>query len=319
MVRIARLVGIDAYPHSPLHGCVADAAAIGALLERNDDGSANFNCRTMTDEAVTRAGLRRAVQEVFGQRDVDLAVFFFAGHGTRREMADVQAEGILVTADATPDDEGVPMEWVIAQANSSPAKERLILLDCCHAGAIDQVLAARTPVPLEEGISILAGCRSDQYAVEHGGHGLFTSLVCAALDGGAADVRGFVTAASVYAYVDEILTPWDQRPLFRASVAGLRPLRRAKHAVSDEMLRRMAALFPDEFHEYPLDKSYEPTEKPRHPEHEAIFDLLQRLRAARLVEPIGTPHMYYAAIEGKACRLTALGRAYWHQARNARF
>ena len=318
MSRIANLVGVDTYPGNLLHGCVADADAMRVLLERNDDGSANFNCRTHFNGVVTRPGLRQAVQEVFNQRDVDMAVFFFAGHGTRRGAGD-HAEGMLVTVDTVDGDEGVAMEWVIAQANNSPAKERVIVLDCCHAGAIDQVLAARTPAPLKEGVSILASCRSDQYAVEHGDHGLFTSLVCAALDGGAADVRGFVTVASIYAYVDEILTPRDQRPLLRTSVAGLRPLRRAKHAVSDDMLRRMIDLFPNPDYQYPLDKSYEPTEEPRHPEHEAIFERLQKLRDARLVETMGTPHMYYAAMEGRTCRLTALGRAYWHQVRNHRF
>jgi hypothetical protein len=319
MSRIARLIGVDDYPESPLYGCVADAEALGSLLARHDDGSVNFHCRTMINGQVTRTGLRQAVQEVFGQRDVDLALFFFAGHGLRRGNVGDQHEGLLVTVDTEDGDEGVPMEWVIAQANNSPAKERVIMLDCCHAGAIDQVLATRTPVFLKEGVSILAACRSDQYAQEKGEHGLFTSLVCTALNGGAADIRGFVTVASIYAYVDELLTPWDQRPLFRASVAGLRHIRRAKPAVSDEMLRHMSTLFTSDDYQYPLDKSYEPEQPSHDPGHVQIFALLQRLRAARLVEPIGTEHMYHAAIQNKSCQLTALGRAYWHQARNGRF
>jgi len=297
---------------------VADANAVRVLLERNDDGTVNFNCRLTTNGEATRSGLRHAVEEVFG-READMAIFFFSGHGMRRGKSDEQAEGILMTIDATDGDEGVPMEWVIAQANNSPAKERVIMLDCCHAGAIDQILAMRTPVALKEGVSILAGCRSGESAMETYGRGVFSSLVCAALGGGAADVRGFVTVASIYSYVDEILTPWDQRPLFRASVAGLRPIRRAKHSVSDYMLRRVLDLFPTEDYSYPLDKSYEPTEKPNHLEHEKIFALLQRLRASRIVEPVGTEHMYYAAVEGRSCRLTPLGRAYWRQARNGRF
>jgi hypothetical protein len=272
----------------------------------------------LTDGDVTRAGLNKAVREVFSHRDVDMAIFFFAGHGIRRVGVD-QSEGFLVTVDAKDGDEGISMEWVIAQANNSPAKERIILLDCCHAGAIDQILATRTPVALNEGVSILAGCRSEESALETQGRGVFTSLVCAALDGGAADVRGFVTAASIYAYVDEILTPWDQRPLFRASVAGLRSIRKAKHTVSDDVLRRLIKHFPSEDYKFPLDPSFEPTAEPHDVEHEEIFDWLQRLRGARLVEPIGTLHMYFAAMQSKCCELTALGRAYWRQAKNGRF
>lgn len=318
MSRIARLIGVDAYPSLPLHGCVADANALCTLLERHEDGSANFDCRTLTDSAVTRSGLHQAVEEVFGHRDVDLAILFFAGHGMRRGAIE-QSEGVLVTVDTKNGDEGVPMEWVIAQANKSPAKERVILLDCCHAGAIDQILATQTPVALKEGVSILAGCRSEESSLATRGRGVFTSLVCAALDGGAADVRGFVTAASTYAYVDEILTGWDQRPLFRASVAGLRSIRRAKHTVSDDMLRRLTKDFPSEDYRFPLDPSFEPTAEPHDPEHEKTFAWLQRLRAARLVEPVGSEHMYFAAMQNKNCELTPLGRAYWRQAKNKKF
>jgi uncharacterized caspase-like protein len=318
MTRIARLVGVDEYPRSPLHGCVADAAALQMLLERHDDGSANFNCRTLTDHQVTRASLRQAVEEVFTQRDVDVALFYFAGHGMVRGT-DTNTEGVLQTVDGIRGDEGLTMESVIAHANHSPAKERIIILDCCHAGAIDQILVSRTPVPLAEGVSILAACRSDQKAVENGGRGLFSSHVCAALDGGAADLRGFVKATSVYAYVDEIMTPWDQRPLFRASVAGLKPLRRAKHAVSDDDLREIVQLFVEPELQYPLDESYERTVPSHDPGHVTIMDLLQKFRAARLVDPVGTPHMYYAAVERKSCQLTPLGRAYWHQVKNRRF
>lgn len=38
--------------------------------------------------------------------------------------------------------------------------------------------------------------------------------------------------------------------------------------------------------------------------------LLQRLERVGLVEPVDTAHMYYAAMESKSCRLTALGKYY---------
>jgi Caspase domain len=34
-------------------------------------------------------------------------------------------------------------------------------------------------------------------------------------------------------------------------------------------------------------------------------------RAARVIEPVGTDHLYYAAIESKPCKLTPLGMHYW--------
>jgi len=49
-----------------------------------------------------------------------------------------------------------------------------------------------------------------------------------------------------------------------------------------------------------------------------IFAILQRYRAAKLVEPVDSEHMYFAAMEDKACRLTPLGQHYWHMANKGR-
>ena len=47
--------------------------------------------------------------------------------------------------------------------------------------------------------------------------------------------------------------------------------------------------------------------------------LLQRCRAAKLVEPVGEDHMYYAAMNSRSCALTPLGRHYWRMASNNMF
>jgi hypothetical protein len=65
---------------------------------------------------------------------------------------------------------------------------------------------------------------------------------------------------------------------------------------------------------FPLDPSFEPDAQPRDADHEEIFGHLQRFRAARLVEPIGEEHMYYAAMNSRSCQLTPLGQFYWHLA-----
>jgi hypothetical protein len=39
---------------------------------------------------------------------------------------------------------------------------------------------------------------------------------------------------------------------------------------------------------------------------------------ARLVEPVGADHLYFAAMQSGACRLTALGRHYWRMADEGR-
>lgn len=46
------------------------------------------------------------------------------------------------------------------------------------------------------------------------------------------------------------------------------------------------------------------------PEHTKIFSVLQKYSRLNLLVPVGAPHMWHAAMEGKTCRLTALGEHY---------
>lgn len=284
MSRLALLVGIDGYSRSPLAGCEADALAVAELLGRNADESANFQSRTLVarDGAITRAVLRQGLQELFGKHDADCLVFFFAGHGSRNDSG-----GFLVTQDGTQNDEGVPMAEVIRLANACRARERIIILDCCHAGAIEEMFVADRQVPLSEGVSILAACRPTESAVEFGGRGLFSTLICEALEGSAADVRGKVTVAGIYTYVNEVLTGWDQRPLFAASLSKVSAIRQAAPAITDDKLRRLTSYFPSVHSEHALDPSYEPSSPDHDPCKIEIFSHLQQLRAARMVEPVG--------------------------------
>jgi hypothetical protein len=78
-MRRALLVGIDDYPNAPLNGCVNDANRIGSVLARHDDGSPNFECRKClsSKQMITRASLRKYVEELFAQ-PVDVVLFYFA-------------------------------------------------------------------------------------------------------------------------------------------------------------------------------------------------------------------------------------------------
>ena len=147
---------------------------------------------------------------------------------------------------------------------------------------------------------------------------MFTSLLCGALEGGAADVLGNVTIAGAYAYIDEALGAFDQRPLFKANVSQLFPLRRCPPAVSRPSLRKLPEVFPTAAAQPTLSPEYEPTAPQHDPAKGAVMKELQKMRAARLVEPVGCDHLYYAAIERKPVRLTPLGQHYWRLAKAKR-
>ena len=87
-------------------------------------------CRSCPDTPVTRPLLREAVDQLFAGTP-DIALFFFAGHGFVSNKG-----GYLRTTDARRYDEGVSMDEVLLAANESRAPNKVVILDCCHAGAM---------------------------------------------------------------------------------------------------------------------------------------------------------------------------------------
>ncbi len=166
--RRAVVVGIDEYAYSPLAGCVNDAEAVASLLSEHADGSPNFSVKSMTAPAgeVTTASLRKALKELFGNgADCDVALFYFSGHGTENDLG-----GYVVTQDAKEYDEGVSLAEVLTLANDSAARERIVVLDSCHAGHLGALPGSGSQaVQLQEGVSILTAARSSQYAMEQVG------------------------------------------------------------------------------------------------------------------------------------------------------
>lgn len=307
-MRRALIIGIDDYPGCPLNGCVTDALKLEKVLSRHHDGKINFQCKVFTSPPtkIDRPFLRKRISELFMQ-PADVAFLHFSGHGTINALG-----GYLVTTDYCEYDVGVPMSEVLAFANDSQVREVFITIDCCHSGAFGTIpVISNDKIILSEGVSVITATRSGQEALEEGGEGIFTSLLVEALEGGAAALLGEVTAASVYAYIDNALGAWDQRPLFKANVSRFTKLREAAPRFSIGLLKKLINYFPLPAENYPLSPDYEPTEKVYDPNKGKIFRDLITLRHAGLVEPIGEEHMYFAAINSKACALTSLGKYYW--------
>jgi hypothetical protein len=223
---------------------------------------------------------------------------------------------VLCTQDGDVTDPGVPLSTILGRIQNSKVPEVIIILDCCYSGGAGGVPALGHGVALlREGVTLLTAARNDQTAAETDeGRGLFSTLLGAALEGGAADVTGAVNAAGLYAYLSESLGAWEQRPTIKANLDQLHVIRQCPPAVPLADLRELTKIFEEVDGELALDPSYEPTLKPKHAKHEAHFAILQRCRAAKLVEPMGTPHMYDAAVNSLSCRLTPLGRHYWRLA-----
>ena len=304
----ALVVGINSYPSSPLFGCVNDANSFAATIESDGDGSPNFANILLTCQgnSVTRATLREAIEKLFSNA-VDMALFYFSGHGFVKSTG-----GYLVTVDAKKYDEGVSMDDLLSIANNSPAKNKIIILDCCHSGAMgNPAVLSNGQASLSEGLSVLTASRETETALEINGRGVFTSLVIDGLKGGAADIRGNITPGSLYAYVDEALGAWDQRPIFKTNVSRFTPIRKVAPRIPLDVLRQITTYFPTPESEHSLNPSYEDTDATANPDNVKIFKDLQKYQSVGLVVPVDAEFMYFAAIHSKSCKLTAIGYQYW--------
>ena len=128
-MRKALIVGINEYRNAPLKGCINDATTLASILRTNGNGSPNFGILQKLD-VQTRGELRSLIEELF-KGDHDAALFYFSGHG----YIDITG-GKLVTPDYTSYDEGISMQDIMTLANNSKIKNRIIILDCCHSGAL---------------------------------------------------------------------------------------------------------------------------------------------------------------------------------------
>jgi len=321
-MRKALIVGIDHYEHmTSLSGCVNDARAVRDVLARNADGTTNFVTPrlvtgTDTSAVVTKRDLKDAVRELFSGNS-DIALLYFAGHGHIEDTG-----GYLCTGDSQGGDDGLSFSDLMALANASKATNKVIVLDSCYSGAAGTQAGSVSVAQIQEGMTILTASTAEQYAMEvpDGGAGIFTSLLVDALRGAAANLVGDVTPGSVYAHIDQSLGIWGQRPVFKTNVKRFVSLRKAVAPLPLADLQALATHFPTADYHFALDPAYEPERSPEQLSNPDIpppdlsktevFAVLQRYVKVNLVQPVGAPHMWHAAMQSKGCQLTILGKHY---------
>lgn len=315
-MRKALIVGINYYQRvGCLYGCVDDAHAVKAVLDRNSDGTVNFGTKLLTGtgptDMVNRATLRESIKELFAG-ECETALFYFAGHGYVESTG-----GYLITSDTASGDEGLPLNEVLTFANQSGARNRIVVLDSCHSGIAATSVTASGFAEIKEGTTILTASTAEQYATEENGAGVFTTLFVDALGGAAGNLVGEVTPGSIYAHIDQSLGPWDQRPVFKTNVKSFVSLRRVQPPIALTELQRITEFFPGPGHQFALDPSFEPERQGNDstipapdPLNTAKFAVLQKYNRVGLVVPVDAPHMWHAAMGSKKCRLTVLGEHY---------
>jgi len=327
MARRALIIGINSYDNaSNLSACVADAEAMAKVLSRHKDRRLNFECKILPDRTergnkITRSALRAVCRNLFTGFRGDV-LLYFSGHGVLTDFG-----GWLCTTDATKDDWGVPMQEIVKMATDSPASDVLIMLDCCHSGDFaNPSLMQRGGNPLavlRENMTVFAASQGTEVSVEAGGHGLFTAAVLDALNGGAADHMGWVTAPSIYSYVEHRFGSWDQRPVYKSNATGVFVVRECEPLIDRLKLHRITELFPTQDYRYQLDPEFEPEDEHgnlHEPVNQAkveIAQLFKNYRDAGLLKAcVPNEQFFWVARRSHSVELTARGKEYWWLVKN---
>ena len=318
----ALVIGIDDYPDAELTGCVADATAMARILERNDDGSRNYEVRLRTSESheIDRPFLRMLLAELFENPRDDELLLYFSGHGAQTPWG-----ADLVTQDYAEHSLGVAMDDVLTLATTSAAREVLIILDCCFSGQVGNLAAIQGAgvdpqfrfgrALIRENVTFMAASHELEAAVEIGGQGAFTRLLIDGLEGAAADQLGHVTALSLYVFASRGFGGWEQRPVFKSNITQPAVLRQCTPFIESNLLRRLPDHFERANARVRLDPEYEGDGRPLKtgegtPKQQA-YDYFRKLRNASLLATDANEDLYFVVLGSGEVFLTPLGRYFW--------
>ncbi|HUI25121.1 MAG TPA: caspase family protein [Candidatus Kryptonia bacterium] len=250
-------IGVSRYqqPSLQLRFADSDARAIASAFEQQRGGPlyADIRTRVLTNTEVTRESILDAMKDLVGQAGPDdVAALFLAGHGVQEYST---GSYYFLPYAATADNlvsSGLRMSDFDEMLRVIRRRVRgvVVLLDTCHAGALQTTSGARLPPPelasslsAGEGFFLLAATRSGETSEENPAlrHGVFTRAVLDGLDGAAdSDRDGVVSTSELFGYVARTvprLTAQQQHPYPRVEgtdlpLAAVRPGNRTPAASS---------------------------------------------------------------------------------------
>ncbi len=228
----AVVIGVNKYLDPkipPLKYCVADAHRVFEALTRQSGFDPDHVLLIVDDQTHDHLlPLRMNFQLQIGDwlqhaQAEDTVVVHYSGHGFVDEAT---GEGFLAPKDCLKNDlrgTGFPTERLRQMLRDCPARQKLLILDCCHAGAVRSGKATGSTgeelsqaFAKAQGLVTLASCRKDEvsYEWETKGQGLFTYFLTEGLGGGADyDRDGVVNADELYRYTFEKVQLAAQREL----------------------------------------------------------------------------------------------------------
>ncbi|MCI5130184.1 MAG: caspase family protein [Candidatus Electrothrix sp. EH2] len=214
----ALIIGVKTYsPHLKDLSCtLKDAEGLAGILK--DEGRCAYppeQVTLLTDSKADRKGILAALDTLAEVTDADsTVVIYFSGHGGKKDGGyyfcpyRFDPAALQETAISGPE-----FKDKIA---AIPAKKKLILLDCCHAGGIGSGVkgegftkAAVPPEAIElfqqgKGCVVIASSAEDEFSYVGKTYSIFTGALIEALSGkGVSRKDGYVRATDLAMYTRE--------------------------------------------------------------------------------------------------------------------
>ena len=132
-------IGVSTYQDSgySLKYAAKDSRDLIAYALENTGGYGKIHQYNLTDEQVTKAGIAQLKDSLSQSRINDVVIVFFAGHG----VLDAEMNYYLGTYDMdfeNPQQKGLAYDGLENLLDGIPALNKLLIIDACHSGEVDQ-------------------------------------------------------------------------------------------------------------------------------------------------------------------------------------
>ena len=211
----ALIIGVGA----DLPNTVTDAQGVADILR--DSGRCGYpaaQVTLLTEEAATREGVLAALDKLAASTTPDSTVIvYYSGHGYQVKSTMGKAYYLMTYGYDVEAlyESAVSGQELVDKLRQIPAQKLLLLLDCCHAGGLDDVKTpgmTKAPLP-PEAVSLLqqgtgrvavASCKADELSYAGKPYSAFTLALIEALCGeGAAEQDGYVRVSDLALHTRE--------------------------------------------------------------------------------------------------------------------
>ncbi len=235
MTRYALVIGISQYdsPSFPsLKKAVTDAEEMAQLLERSGafQEVVRFPCKWVNEKSryeiisqkVLAADLYQTLKtfllEKAARKD---ALVYYAGHGFQITTLSGEKQGFLAASNSAKKDMEtlIRLEDLNKLVSDSDLSSLVILLDCCHAGALletfskDLVQSTLKSFNRQPDYCLITACRAEEKAYEDQEHGLFTKALLQGLQPEQAADDGNIYAGILTVFICIQLKGSGQEPV----------------------------------------------------------------------------------------------------------